>query len=301
MNNTIFSKLSIVLIAFLTPTVAGASGAETHWSEVLRSYIAFANEADWRLATVEPGRCPTVTAGSGVVVDSITAYQEGERARITQALGLGDLPQIAAIATNSPADRAGMRVGDEIVSIGDSPVSSFIRKTPSTPIATQIEHAFESLPLEEQTRISLRREGNQLNLYIEPVARCGVKTVVKVDDKVDAYGDQHAVAVTSGLIQFVESEDELALVIGHEFAHAILKDHLDRNKIRGAKKEDAADLLGAKLARCAGYDVGKASEFWQRMSRRNILSFLPTFTHRSPKARYRKLVELGPRLNCEFG
>lgn len=87
-----------------------------------------------------------------------------------------------------------------------------------------------------------------------------VPKLVLVDDPVvNAWTDGKTVVLTSGILRAFENIDELALVIGHEVAHAINHDvyhrDLDANDV-----EAHADKLGAFIMMRAGYNVCKGKE-----------------------------------------
>jgi predicted Zn-dependent protease len=121
----------------------------------------------------------------------------------------------------------------------------------------------------------------------------------KVDaDAVNAWTDGEAVWVSRGMMRFLKSDDELALVLAHEMAHAyrghipylrakyiveaavgalldvfapgsgraavILMDAAGKKFDRDQERE--ADLYGLVWAHKAGFDVGVGRELWRRMA-----------------------------------
>ena len=84
---------------------------------------------------------------------------------------------------------------------------------------------------------------------------------------------------------FAASDDELALVAGHELGHIIHRDGKATSLADRRNMEDRADEAGAHLAKCAGYDVTAALGFWDRYANRRKLSFLDGPSHRSPRDR----------------
>lgn len=117
-------------------------------------------------------------------------------------------------------------------------------------------------------------------------------------DAVNAWTDGESVWITRGMMRFVKSEDELALVLAHEMAHAyrghfpylrakqifeaalavaaeifapgsgraavILTDAATKKFDRDQERE--ADLYGLIWAHAAGFDVSAAKELWRRMA-----------------------------------
>ena len=91
---------------------------------------------------------------------------------------------------------------------------------------------------------------------------------------VNAFATENEVIVTKGMLEFVNNDDELAMVLGHEISHFILK-HVFQPNLPGMgpienmmwdlQKEENADKLGAFLALQAGYDVCNGRQVWLRL------------------------------------
>jgi hypothetical protein len=64
------------------------------------------------------------------------------------------------------------------------------------------------------------------------------------------------------LLSILESDAELAVILGHELAHALLDDGLEP-----ADAERDADTLGLYLAARAGYDISVARDLSERFVR----------------------------------
>ena len=103
------------------------------------------------------------------------------------------------------------------------------------------------------------------------------------------FGSLTGIYVLGGMLDFLESDDELAVVLGHELAHLILS----HTNVRTTHKNEAnADYLGVYLAARAGFEVSNALEYEDRMSRNNPYSTIdwgfyshPTSPHRSLQLR----------------
>lgn len=84
------------------------------------------------------------------------------------------------------------------------------------------------------------------------------------------YADR--IVINKGIIDFAQSDDEIALVVGHEMAHAILK-HLELGEnvtVEDIRKAEAdADNYGAFLMMKAGYNICKGREIWKRLLEQN--------------------------------
>ncbi len=137
-------------------------------------------------------------------------------------------------------------------------------------------------------------------------------------EQINAAADGKTVYISTGIMKFTESDDELALVVGHELAHNILS-HSNKKiastilgaiidgLILGASGVDTggaftqvaskayskeyeleSDYLGLYLAARAGYDITSAPNFWRRMGIENPGSIVSRYnsTHPSTPERY---------------
>jgi predicted Zn-dependent protease len=117
-------------------------------------------------------------------------------------------------------------------------------------------------------------------------------------DAVNAWTDGESVWITRGMLRFVRNDDELALILAHEMAHAslghipylrakqvfetavnaaveifapgsgraavVLMDMAGKKFDRDQERE--ADLYGLIWAYRAGFDIGAGKEMWRRMA-----------------------------------
>ncbi len=140
---------------------------------------------------------------------------------------------------------------------------------------------------------------------------------------INAYANGKEIRLTPAMVAFVQNDDELALVVGHEYAHNIL-DHVGKNQknimagsVAGmmlevlaqsqgistggnlsragqqigllsysSQFEKEADYLGMYLTRRAGYNVQKTAEFWRRMAANDPRGIYLGTTHPSTAERY---------------
>ncbi|WP_165395270.1 M48 family metallopeptidase [Flagellimonas allohymeniacidonis] len=124
--------------------------------------------------------------------------------------------------------------------------------------------------------------------------------------------------ITTGLLNFVDSYDELAFIIGHEVAHedklhtqrkvtklTLSTDLENMTRVEGfrdiAKRingtfsppfdqidEYEADKFGFELAQKAGYDASKFADFFKKMERYEKQDLLKKLTSTHPFAEHRK-------------
>lgn len=85
-------------------------------------------------------------------------------------------------------------------------------------------------------------------------------------DGVNAYVSEGRIKVCLGMLRFVQSDDELAVVLGHELGHLPTSaEHglLGRGQI-GAERE--ADIRGLFYAQRAGYNIKVGARVFERMA-----------------------------------
>ncbi len=95
--------------------------------------------------------------------------------------------------------------------------------------------------------------------------------VVQDSDEVNAYARGGQVYVTLGMLRFVKSDDELALVVGHELGHFVVARQAGTGGISPKDLERSADYHGLVGLHRAGYDIVAACEVWQRMATERAL------------------------------
>lgn len=263
------------------------------WPQALRRVTQRVADVEWRLHGAAGQSCPTMAAASGLVFDSLDSYARSDRMMVQASLGLSNLVQVAALAPGSPAERAGIKLGDEIISVNGSDITAVpetgsdsdkSRPVPRT-VALRATAALARLPASKSARILLRRAGSPISVTLTPQTRCASRIFVSTKNELSAYSDGVNIVITARLVDFTQSDDELALLAGHELGHAIAHDDTASGINQRRRMEDRADLLGADLAACAGYDTKMAASFWGRWSKSSILGFLPTGTHGSGKGR----------------
>lgn len=271
-----------VLTLALAPLTAGAQ----EWPTNLRSQMIRMASVGYQLSLAAAPLCSTKGAQTGLLIDDLAAYDPQDRPLVSRLLGLSDLPQIAGVAPGSPAARAGIKAGDEIVAIGGQAVSA-IQAASRTPdlVADELDERLSATPAGAVVHLDLKRGGHPVSADLHPVEGCAARFVVKTDKGIEAFSDTRNVGLGAKLIAFTQSDDELALVAGHELAHIIYRDASTRSGLRQRDKEDRADVLGASLARCAGYDIRRALAFWPRYNQQDWLRFFRDPTHRSVKGR----------------
>lgn len=277
-----------------------AAGQEVPWPDRLRQDMSRVLQIEWRLRAAAGSSCAHQATDAGVLFDDRRAYGQRDWPLLQEVLGMSEAPVIAAVATGGPADAAGLRAGDEVLSIGGVPVEDIAtaRKAGNLvaeALLAEIAERPEGVPLAIEVR---RERGAPLRVQLRPVRHCAARLVLVTDRGVDAYSDQSNVALTTGLVTFARTDDELALAAGHELAHVINGDRKGGGISARRRMEDLADERGLRLLQCAGYDRVFALGLFERLGARDWLGFLRAPTHRSFAKRVERLRQIAPSGVC---
>jgi Zn-dependent protease with chaperone function len=226
---------------------------------------------------------------------------------------LGDRYEVTRIVGGSPAAQAGLQVGDILVSLAGQPVPQG-PGTAEAALRLGRQVARDGQPL----ALTIERDGAQRPLSLTPVLACDIDLIVQRSWEINAYTNGSLIQVRSGLLRFIESDDELALVLAHEVGHSIMN-HAAATKITmiggaivggvvdaiagdaegtymrsgiaaGSRRNSVAhelqaDYIGLYVMARAGYDIGVAGPLWRRMAEYmpDEVSAMPT--HPAPPAR----------------
>lgn len=275
-------------VAAPAPSASAAPARETTGGAPA-SYI---REDDYRVARIGyrlglagAPLCPEPYPLTGLLLQHLAEYSAEDRAQAAELYGLDRGPGVLAVIEDSPAARANLRAGDVLLAVNDRPL-------PSPTVVARGRDNEEARPLIEQTealletelhkgpaRLSIWREGREVSVLIKPVTGCPARVRLARSDQVNAFANRGYAIMTTALLDFLRSDDELAIVLGHEIAHTILHHQtvLDaqgvpqgilrgfgKNARRVRATEEQADRLGLKLAWRAGYDVSAAIPYWRR-------------------------------------
>ena len=205
------------------------------------------------------------------------------------ALGYGEQMQVSGVLPGSGAARAGLRKGDGLLAAEGKPL----------PAGPNAEGPFGAIvgPLASKSasiNMTIAREGQPQDLKIPVTRACAFRVALGNADNINAYSDGSRIMVTRGMMGAAQNDEGIAFVIAREMAHNIL-DHARTQRSSGTagsiidslgavqpdvsmltgsagvkampQEMDAqADTLAIYLLARAGYDIGNAASFWQRMA-----------------------------------
>lgn len=67
--------------------------------------------------------------------------------------------------------------------------------------------------------LEVRRGSETFSVKVEPILACRYPVEIIADDRLNAFASGDKIIITTGMLRFIKSDDELALVLGHEIAH----------------------------------------------------------------------------------
>ena len=225
--------------------------------------------------------CPKTQQDVGVMMHNVKTYTKALRPAAQRELGALDTPSISLIVSGSGADAAGLKVGDQFLNEKGKAIWSNDKSLQ------------ETLKTGEPVRIRRGAEEITVNLKSETV--CGYNIRLAQTSTINAYADGKNITMTSGMMDFVKNDDELALIIGHELGHNTMG-HIRKIvsniilSVGGTRYtrpfETEADYVGLYYMVRAGYNPEGVEDFWQRLAITNPKNVARDKTHPRYPNRY---------------
>jgi hypothetical protein len=215
-----------------------------------------------------------------------------------ELLGFDEHLKVTRVVEGSPAARAGLQIGDVLMSVGG-------RLAPSGPGAVEsFAGLVRALPAGGgPVPLAVERAGVARQLSVTPELVCDFDVTVLASDEINAYTNGRTIRVMSGLLGMVVNDDELALVLAHEVGHTVMN-HIVAQKLQAlggaaagsmldmiaaaagvdtagkftkagvqagtrrhsAARERQADYVGLYVMAAAGFDIDMAPQLWRRMA-----------------------------------
>lgn len=224
-----------------------------------------------RLQGANVALCRQVMPLTGLILHSADQYGQPSPARFADGA-----VAVAQVLPASPAAATGLAADDGLVAIGGQPVADL----PLQPGHPRRDAAFELLAGQDPARpvaLTMRRGGQDLAVAINAVPGCRALVEVLTDGDNLARSDGRVIQVSQALVARL-SDDDLAVIVAHELAHAVLEHRrrlsaagvetgflgeFGRNRRLRRLVEEQADVLSVHLLANAGYDPALGPRFWR--------------------------------------
>jgi len=235
----------------------------------------------YRLALAGRPLCPSAWPLTGMLFHHLAEYEEKDRPLMVARYGLDRGPGVLSVIAGSPAAKAGLAAGDVLLAVDGTPFPSPTaiaalreRKTWRAKLEAT-ERQLEDALRRGSAELLVLRAGRELRLTLGSVPACLGRVRLARSDQTNAFATGTYVVMTTAMLDYVRSDDELAVVLGHEMAHDILGHPATRSEegvLAGLgihasniwKREADADRFGLRLMASAGYDLEAAIPFWRR-------------------------------------
>jgi len=219
--------------------------------------------------------CPRTTRDIGMTVHTLSDYQPNLQPFAEVLMGASDRLSVRTVREGSPADKAGLKVGDKIIGINDAYMPGGFTVQRFFKVASQ--NAFKSGP----TELKILRGDRRLDIEVTPETICDYPANVFFNERINGHTDGEQIIITSELMKTVPDDVNLALIIAHELAHAI-KGHKRKSK----ELELRADRMALVMMTRAGYDIDRAISYWKDAAHPHADFQNSSKTHPSIEARY---------------
>jgi Zn-dependent protease with chaperone function len=266
----------------------------------LRSYLGQLSRLDnvaFQIRVANRNDCEDrAWAQIGLIAGTVPSLPRKFRSFSHEALAVSWMhATVLSIADNSPAAVAGIKTGDQLLTFNNEAV-------PRHGTAGWID-AYVRNNGEEPIQVLIRRDGIDEMHTIVPVKACAIPIELQIDSSINAFTTDDRIVIFSSLLRAARTDAQLALVVGHELAHANLG-HLNKRRANtaigwisgtvvdagitlgglpiygdfskvlaqaGARAfsvafEREADYVGAYYAARAGYDLAGSEEIWRMLS-----------------------------------
>ncbi len=214
--------------------------------------------------------CEKTRNDFGIITHTKKSYPKHLRDAAARRLGAGETHAVLFVRDGSPAQRAGVKRGDILLSEKSKPISA------------------RDKTLTDTQSVNIRRAGKDLNIALNSVSSCDYAVVLKMSGAVNAYANGKSIIVTTAMMDFAKADEELALVVGHELAHntmghvrkAVWNTVISGFATRTTRPfESEADYVGLYYMARAGYKMNGVEDFWRRLGVEHPNSIVRAKTH----------------------
>ena len=187
---------------------------------------------------------------------------------------------VAYVHPRLPAASTGLSPGDVLLRVNERNVTDQRAEEVMQLVRKLTVARIQPLQLE------ITRAGDRHTLFMWATPSCQFSMQLIDSQQINGIADGRHVGVTTGAMQFLQSDSEVAWILAHEIAHNVLN-HSQNARLRvmlnaflgataGASAtvpasvprrslEAQADYVGAYILARAGYDLQAIKQFWRRI------------------------------------
>ncbi len=307
-NLLIIVMVSISLVGCATPNTVSPQGTTAEVQQEQRKQRELAlkrmlgedkrvKDIAYPILKANASLCKSTAQNLGIFFwnEHIVPKEYKEAANIH--FGVGEVLQVQEIYKGSPASKAELKTGDKLIAINDVQI-------PSGKNAVNKAVELMDSVKEPEVKITVNRDGQEFAKTIKRETICDYGIVFNPDDtSINAFADGKNIHIPRGMLRFIDSDTELALILSHELAHNAMG-HIDKKKqnalAAGAggflvdilfaaagvntqgsftdmaakagagsysvEFEQEADYVGMYFMERAGYKTNGVANFWRRMT-----------------------------------
>lgn len=271
-------SLSLTALDRPRALTAGPDSDPSPGFETLREQDQRAARVSFALRRTARKQCRRAAPLLGWTLHNATQYSLRVRDGAQRHFRLvGDYPAILVVVRGGPAAASNLEPNDSLLainglSLGQATVEG---EANFAPLARAIETLNNELA--NPGVLLIERDGKRREVAITAELGCAYETQVDPSPHLQASADAQRVFVTSAMAAFTADDDELAVVLGHEYAHILLGHPPDplaprhragkSTRARTGDQEVEADRLGLRLAQGAGFDIAAGPRLIDRLGR----------------------------------
>lgn len=234
----------------------------------------------YRLAT-SPASCRTATAPQlGFILHGLGQYAPGDRDAAKIHYALGEHIGVMAVVPGTPAAAAGLAANDQLISVNGLELRTGPVSAPGRAPAERVGDIIADAMRKGAVILRVSNAEGAKDVRFRADLGCSSQVELVPDPDVNAWADGRRVMITTAILDQCGTDDELALVIAHEMGHNLLGHrHLlaaagaesnllpvgEAGTAMGRRTEEEADRFAVAMVRAAGYDLGQALPFLERL------------------------------------